>query len=333
MRSLVYLLRHGETKLNDAGRYRGLSNGPDAQLNEAGIEAANNAAQFLLNLNQPFSRIIASPLDRTQLTAAIVAEYFGITKIEIDERLLPLDVGEFQGQPKTDFPIIPYLKNKNKKFPNGESVNEFEARQSSFAEYLLDVVQQTGESEVLVVCHVSNVMFWWNMMTGRGSDEYLGETTDIVLPGGIALVTEKTTIPIFKENLNVQPPVEENKLDQAEALYFDAQSIHRREGARCGACYKFIKSGACTEVEGTIVPEKVCGTYIAGTPFEIDPKLPVIKISQHTAGYGRGDTQCGNCEYFGGSLDKCRKVKGWDGVKNLQHIEIQGCCDVHDFKK
>jgi hypothetical protein len=61
-------------------------------------------------------------------------------------------------------------------------------------------IVSTEDPEVLVVAHVSNVMYWWNLQTGANSDEYLGETTDIISPGGIALIAEYTTIPIFKSN-------------------------------------------------------------------------------------------------------------------------------------
>lgn len=195
--------RHGETMLNEDGRYRGLSNGPDAQLNSNGRRSAHEQGQFLSTLGQPFSKIICSPLDRAQLTAAIIAGYLKIDKLQIDSRLLPLNVGSLAGQPKNDNPIHPYLKDKDKRFPDGETINEFEARQHSFAFDLLDYVEsskQEDDSEVLVVAHVSNVMYWWNLQANKQNEEYLSEASDILLPGGLAVVTEHATIPIFRAN-------------------------------------------------------------------------------------------------------------------------------------
>lgn len=330
MRSLFFLCRHGETFLNIQGNYRGWSNGPDAQLNPDGIESANNAAKYLLSLNQVFSRIITSPLDRTQMTGAIIAEYFGITKIEIDDRLMPLNVGDLAGKPKKENPITPYLKNPNKKFPGGESVNEFEARQGSFGDYLLSEVANTGDSEILVVAHVSNCMFWWNLQNNKHDEEYLDESSDIILPGGIALVTEQATVPIFKENLNAQPPVEEDKINQYAAGYIPARDVPRK-GTRCGDCYKFIQSGACVEVKGPIKAEQTCIQFVQGKPFVDNPNLNIVQLDPEVVGLGKGDTHCETCEYFGG-YDRCRRVKSFDGNENKEKIEPGGCCNSFEPK-
>lgn len=203
MRSLFLIGRHGQTELNSDGRYRGLSNGPNAQLDTEGRKQAHDLGKFVGNLGQKFSRIICSPLDRAQLTAAIVAGYIGVKNITIDERLLPLNVGSLAGQPKDKNPIAPYLKDKNKKFPDGENINGFEARQHSFAMDLLDTIEigkQDDDVEVLVIAHVSNTMYWFNVQSGKPQDEYLDEAGDIILPGGLAMVTEHAVIPIFKAN-------------------------------------------------------------------------------------------------------------------------------------
>ena len=169
LRSLFFIGRHGETILNQKGFYRGWSDGPDAALNEDGIRSAHDEAKFLQSLKQPFSKIICSPLQRALLTAAIIAEYLDVATLEVDDRLMPLNVGDFAGQPKKDHPIQPFLDNKNKRFPNGETINEFEFRQHDFADYLLKYVEQekrTQDPEILVIAHVSNVMYWWNLQTG-----------------------------------------------------------------------------------------------------------------------------------------------------------------------
>jgi broad specificity phosphatase PhoE len=203
LRSLFLIGRHGETVLNESGKYRGMSNGPDAQLNSDGRKSAHDLGKFVGNLGQKFSRIICSPLDRAQLTAAIVAGYVDIKKITIDDRLLPLNVGSLAGQPKDQNPIAPYLKDKNKKFPDGENINGFEKRQHSFAMDLLDTIEagkQEDDIEVLVIAHVSNTMYWYNVQSGKPQDEYLDESGDIILPGGLAMVTEHAVVPIFKAN-------------------------------------------------------------------------------------------------------------------------------------
>lgn len=248
MRSLFFLARHGETKLNEDGNYRGWSNGPDAQLNKDGLQSAHDAAKFLVSLKQSFSKIICSPLDRTQLTAAIIAEYLGLADIEIDDRLRPLNVGDLAGQPKKYNPVTPYLENKNKRFPGGETVNEFESRQHEFADELLELVQR--HSGILIVAHVSNIMYWWNVQTGEKSDEYLGETSDIVLPGGVAMVTENTTIPIFKPNPESVGIFEEPEID-VDAIRGEPGTGFEVRGGKgpfeCGNCEYFKNGNACSQ--------------------------------------------------------------------------------------
>ena len=202
MRSLFFIGRHGSTNLNDSNLYRGWSDGPDAQLNKNGLKSAHETAKFLVGLKQPFGRIICSPLGRALKTAAIIAEYFDIENLHVDERLRPLNVGDFAGTKKTENKIEPFLENKNKRFPNGENVNEFEARQHDMATDILKYIEfEKGDEELLVIAHVSNVMYWWNVQTGKNSDEYLGEKSDIISPGGVSVVTEHTTLPLYKPNL------------------------------------------------------------------------------------------------------------------------------------
>lgn len=118
-----------------------------------------------------------------------------------------------------------------------------------------------------------------------------------------------------------------HKLDKAIVLYFGPDSIGRPDGARCGACWKFIKTGACCEVSGTIVAEKVCGLYVHGTPFAKDPNFPITQVSQQEAGYGRGDSKCQNCEYMG---DRTRTMSPCEEVQGL--VAQKGCCNHHDFE-
>lgn len=252
MRSLFFIARHGQTILNDSGKFRGWSDGPDAHLNEAGIHSAHLQGAFLANTQQKFSRIISSPLNRAQHTAAIIAGYLGIEKIYLDKRLLPLNVGDLAGQEKSEHPIDAYLKNKNKRFPGGENVNEFEGRQHSFAEMLLSIIEAEKadeDLEVLVVAHVSNVMYWWNLQTGANSDEYLGETSDIIEPGGVAMVTEHDTIPILKSNPEAEDPglkvIESKHVKGEPGTGFEKGA--GRGKFECGNCAYFKNGNACTQ--------------------------------------------------------------------------------------
>ena len=200
--NLFLMLRHGPTKLNQADEYRGWSNGPDADLNNDGLWAAREVASFLNNYKTPIKKVICSPLNRTVHTAAIVCTILGIPEFDTDERLRPLNVGDLAGKKKSEHPIDAYLANKNKRFPGGETVSEFEMRQHEMAQDIIHDIQHSHilPGELLIVAHVSNVMYWHNLQSGSMHEDYLQESTDIIMPGGLVIVTDDSVLPILKWN-------------------------------------------------------------------------------------------------------------------------------------
>ena len=75
---------------------------------------------------------------------------------------------------------------------------EFDAREADFAKELLSKVLTDLNEKDLIVCHVSNIMYWENLH--QKSDEYLDEKTDLVMPGGVVAVTHDAVVPLFREN-------------------------------------------------------------------------------------------------------------------------------------
>jgi broad specificity phosphatase PhoE len=210
--NLFLMMRHGNTVLNDSEKYRGLSNGPDADLNSEGLQAAIDGARFLAHMKNPPKRVICSDLNRAVNTAAIVCTILGIPEFETEKRLRPLDVGDLAGKSKKEHPIAPYLADKNLRFPNGGTVNEFESIQYKFAEQIVNQISagKIQPTELLIVAHVSNIMYWYNVQSGASSDEYLSEASDLVGPGGMVIVTDESVVPILNwsevavENENVE---------------------------------------------------------------------------------------------------------------------------------
>lgn len=199
--SLFLMARHGTTRLNILNAYRGWSNGPDADLDGEGLQAATDAGFFLSKMKCPVSRVICSDLNRAVNTASIICTILGISEFETDKRLRPLHVGDLAGKDKSKNPVDPYLADKNLRFPNGETVNEFESRQHQFAEQIISQIAagKIQPGELLIIAHVSNIMYWQNVQSGNtDSDEYLHETTDLVSPGGIVIVTDESVVPILK---------------------------------------------------------------------------------------------------------------------------------------
>ena len=56
--NLFLIARHGTTMLNESERYRGHSNGPDADLNGDGLQAAIDGALFLYRTNLKIKKVI-----------------------------------------------------------------------------------------------------------------------------------------------------------------------------------------------------------------------------------------------------------------------------------
>lgn len=88
-RELIYIIRHGQTELNNRHMLQGRSDYP---LNEKGIEQAKEAAANLKETN--FRMVYSSPLIRAVQTAEIIAP--GVS-IRTDKRLIEMDYGPYEG--------------------------------------------------------------------------------------------------------------------------------------------------------------------------------------------------------------------------------------------
>ena len=86
---MIYIIRHGQTELNNKQVLQGRSNYP---LNEKGIAQAREAADRLREVT--FSRVFSSPLIRAIQTAGIIVPGVSVT---IDERLIEIDYGPYEG--------------------------------------------------------------------------------------------------------------------------------------------------------------------------------------------------------------------------------------------
>ena len=93
---MLYLIRHGQTEKNRQHLLLGRS---DVPLNETGIGEAKAAAARLKNVR--FDRVFSSPLLRARQTAEILAPDI---PAEIDERLIEMDYGPYEGADLTQLP-------------------------------------------------------------------------------------------------------------------------------------------------------------------------------------------------------------------------------------
>jgi len=146
----LYLIRHGETRSNREGIFRGRLEIP---LAETGRQQARELGKSLAQSG--ISAIISSPLARTVETARIA---FPNLEVKTDETLNNLDLGEWSGRRKVDiqheFPgewerwtQDPH----NIRFPGGESLAHVHERASCFLKWFRD----KGDNTLAAVTHRS----------------------------------------------------------------------------------------------------------------------------------------------------------------------------------
>lgn len=199
---LFFVLRHGKTSGNVKGTYRSWSNDLDAQLSPEGREGVCESAIFLKNVGYTFSMILCDDLDRTQETAAITASVLGVKVIETVPGLKPLNVGDFTGKSKDEYPLDEYLKDTSKEIPGGESLDTFDSRQKKVFGDILDLVIAT-KKPVLVIGHGSTVSFLNNHMSK--TNENIGYE-GLVHPSGVLMFTSDGIIPLIKKRYPVRNP-------------------------------------------------------------------------------------------------------------------------------
>ncbi len=100
----IYLVRHGETDWNKAGRIQGNSNIP---LNEKGRELAEITAEALREV--PFDRVFSSPLIRAYETAEILSRGRGL-EIVTDARIREFSFGIAEGMPLSLLKKLPFSR-------------------------------------------------------------------------------------------------------------------------------------------------------------------------------------------------------------------------------
>ena len=147
----VLLIRHGETKWNREVIWRGRA---DVPLGERGREQARLLAEAWAK--RPIAAVYSSPLARAWDTAAPLAAAAGVS-VEIDERLVDMGFGEWEGQPQADVQarwpdFYQTWRSRPGQFraPGGESLAEVAGRASAALE---EITSQHAEQTVALVSH------------------------------------------------------------------------------------------------------------------------------------------------------------------------------------
>lgn len=137
----IYLIRHGETQANREDLFRGRNEIP---LSESGLLQAEALREYFRE--RPVERIFSSPLNRALQTAAVV---FPGRRIESDERINNLDLGEWSGRAKKEIEADqPELWDQwvrapeRMKFPGGETLETAYGRVEDFLRHAVALPEQ-----------------------------------------------------------------------------------------------------------------------------------------------------------------------------------------------
>lgn len=124
----IYIIRHGQTKLNAEDKIRGWS---DVPLDEVGIEQAHDLGEAMLAAGIELDGIFSSDLQRSIQTSVIISKITGIPVLGLTKDLRPLDVGDLTGTngAKAHAVISEYARtDPDGKIGGGESFNVFKHR-------------------------------------------------------------------------------------------------------------------------------------------------------------------------------------------------------------
>jgi broad specificity phosphatase PhoE len=147
---MIHFVRHGQTAHNRDGLLQGRV---DVALSEIGRMQAERVANRYVG--STIAAVVTSPLRRARDTAAAIAAVTGC-KVEIDDRLLELDYGEWDGRALTEIPgerWAEWIADPNFAPPGGESLVAVTARVVSFCrDHLLP-----DDRHVVAVSHVSPI--------------------------------------------------------------------------------------------------------------------------------------------------------------------------------
>jgi broad specificity phosphatase PhoE len=145
---VLLVVRHGRTAANASGLLLGRHDPP---LDDVGETQAAAVAEVI----GPVARVVSSPLQRCRSTAALIAGER--IPVEVDERLIELDYGEYDGRPLGDLPEGTWDRWRSDITftpPGGESIAALGER---VREALEELAPAAIDENVVAVTHVSPV--------------------------------------------------------------------------------------------------------------------------------------------------------------------------------
>lgn len=141
---MLYVVRHGQTDWNIAGKIQGKT---DIPLNENGLDQANVVKEMLKDVK--FTNVYSSPLLRAKNTAEIICD----SKISVltDERISERCMGDYEGMDPHSMNLERFWDySKNVNVENVEPVKDLINRVYDFLE---EKKESYENGDVLIVTH------------------------------------------------------------------------------------------------------------------------------------------------------------------------------------
>ena len=160
-RTLICLIRHGQTDWNLIKRLQGRENVP---LNEAGHAQAVAVARIIKGTKEngvSFGTVYTSPLSRAVDTADYIAKSIGIESATVVENLIERDYGSLSGLT---------LDERKRLFPGGErqagNVESVPEAASRMVRAIDDMIAMSGGKTVIGVTHGGLLNALFSRLTG-----------------------------------------------------------------------------------------------------------------------------------------------------------------------
>lgn len=171
----VYIVRHGETIWNAAGKMQGNS---DIELNDNGRTLARELGRSLEKVH--FDRIYSSPLIRAYETACLIRGQRDIPIIR-DDRLREICFGNMEGTfysdwMKEDCPYRFFFNEPARYTPpeGGDSLEQLCDRAREFLQHMIEPFWETTD-RIMIVAHGALNKGLMCHIEGHGTDTFWGE--------------------------------------------------------------------------------------------------------------------------------------------------------------
>jgi len=151
---MIYLIRHGQTEFNRDDRVQGRVDSPLTELGALQARAMGERLKAIVREAPGVWALETSPLGRARQTAAIIAAVAGLPDPRIDERLIEVGYGDFEGFTRAELDARwPQYVGVNGIFGRAPGGETFEALSARVGDWLAQVERDAGARRVVAVTH------------------------------------------------------------------------------------------------------------------------------------------------------------------------------------